>query len=350
MDECYWKVMTTVFDKKIEEIKAKFGVVFRESNISQGKVSVRVYAANSREAPRSHALRALLHLYQKVATSTMSCSLLFPEKAKEVEYRLGEIRSQHPGIEAGERYGAWRLSGLPETLGPAVYELEKTMGGPVFKEEDKQKIGYTRHTMSSIAPAMEGGATAGGITGENEETCPICMDTFTDKTKLKCAHEFCSECIGLSVKSLGPICPVCKAVFGEMKGDQPDGTMRWNRVSTSLPGFPHCGTININYHIPSGTQSKRHPTPGKAFYGISRAAYLPDNQEGREVLQLLKKAFDQKLIFTVGTSRTTGADGQVTWNDIHHKTSIHGGPECYGYPDPGYLSRVKEELKAKGIM
>lgn len=47
------------------------------------------------------------------------------------------------------------------------------------------------------------------------------------------------------------------------------------------------------------------------------------------MLRLLKKAFDQKLIFTVGTSRTTGAENQVTWNDIHHKTSTVGGPEKY---------------------
>lgn len=47
------------------------------------------------------------------------------------------------------------------------------------------------------------------------------------------------------------------------------------------------------------------------------------------MLQLLKKAFYQKLIFTVGTSRTTGNENQVTWNDIHHKTSISGGPEKY---------------------
>lgn len=47
------------------------------------------------------------------------------------------------------------------------------------------------------------------------------------------------------------------------------------------------------------------------------------------MLRLLRKAFDQKLIFTVGTSRTTGNENQVTWNDIHHKTSITGGSLKY---------------------
>ena len=28
---------------------------------------------------------------------------------------------------------------------------------------------------------------------------------------------------------------------------------------------------------------------------------------------------------------------------------MHGGPSSYGYPDPDYLDRVIEDLKAKGV-
>lgn len=66
------------------------------------------------------------------------------------------------------------------------------------------------------------------------------------------------------------------------------------------------------------------------YTGTDRKAYLPNNKEGKEVLRLLQKAFEQKLIFTIGESRTTGAMNQVTWNDIHHKTSFTGGPSKYG--------------------
>ncbi|XP_046513661.1 E3 ubiquitin-protein ligase DTX3L isoform X2 [Equus quagga] len=96
-------------------------------------------------------------------------------------------------------------------------------------------------------------------------------------------------------------------------------------------------------------KQKEHPNPGRRYVGIHRTAYLPDNKEGNEVLRLLRKAFDQKLIFTVGDSRVTGASDVITWNDIHHKTSPFGGPDNYGYPDPDYLKRVKQELKDKGI-
>uniref|UniRef100_A0A8C6AW86 E3 ubiquitin-protein ligase n=1 Tax=Monodon monoceros TaxID=40151 RepID=A0A8C6AW86_MONMO len=115
------------------------------------------------------------------------------------------------------------------------------------------------------------------------------------------------------------------------------------------PGEKHPNEKDISSAVDSCVQKKEHPNPGKRFSGICRTAYLPDNEEGKEVLHLLRRAFDQKLIFTVGDSRVSGVSDVITWNDIHHKTSRSGGPERYGYPDPGYLKRVKQELKDKGI-
>ena len=89
--------------------------------------------------------------------------------------------------------------------------------------------------------------------------------------------------------------------------------------------FVGFGTIVIDYHLPSGFQGPEHPNPGQYYQGTSRAAYLPGNSEGREVLQLLKRAFDARLVFTIGTSNTTGRSNQVIWNDIHHKTNRFGG-------------------------
>lgn len=69
-----------------------------------------------------------------------------------------------------------------------------------------------------------------------------------------------------------------------------------------------------------------HPHPGKHFSGTIRVAFLPDNAEGREVCDMLKRAFDARLIFTIGRSITTGLDDVVVWNDIHHKTQTYGQP------------------------
>ena len=65
---------------------------------------------------------------------------------------------------------------------------------------------------------------------------------------------------------------------------------------------------------------------GQLHHGTVRKAYLPNTPEGQEILALLKKAFDARLIFTVGTSRTTGQTNTVIWNGIHHKTMTHGEP------------------------
>ena len=91
--------------------------------------------------------------------------------------------------------------------------------------------------------------------------------------------------------------------------------------------FADCGTITIGYYFPSGIQGPEHPNPGQRYDGTRRTAYLPDNREGNEVLHLLRRAFDARLVFTVGTSVTTGMQNQVTWNDIHHKTNVSGGPQ-----------------------
>ena len=159
-----------------------------------------------------------------------------------------------------------------------------------------------------------------------KENCSICLSNITDKKTLsKCGHSFCSGCIDQAFKHQKK-CPVCSMVYGALTGNQPEGNMFESYQSTRLPGFGSCGTIVISYRFPGGTQGPNHPHPGNRYHGTSRTAYLPDNKEGRKVLNLLKKAFEQKLTFTIGRSSTTGKDDCVIWNDIHHKTSMLGGP------------------------
>lgn len=72
-----------------------------------------------------------------------------------------------------------------------------------------------------------------------------------------------------------------------------------------------------------------HPNPGKIYKGINRSGYLPNNEKGRLIAKLLNVAFSRQLVFTIGRSRTTGHGGVITWNDIHHKTRMEGGPARY---------------------
>lgn len=68
-----------------------------------------------------------------------------------------------------------------------------------------------------------------------------------------------------------------------------------------------------------------------------------------QVLELLKVAWKRRLIFTVGTSNTTGETDTVVWNEIHHKTEMDRNLTGHGYPDPNYLQNVLAELAAQGV-
>lgn len=131
-------------------------------------------------------------------------------------------------------------------------------------------------------------------------------------------------------------CPFCLGVSGVEIGTTPDGTMTTNIIPTPCEGYEGYKTICIDYKV-------MNPE-----YPLRRIAYLPDNKEGKEVLKLLKIAWDRRLCFAIGTSATTGQENVLVWN-IHHKTAPNGGIYSYGFPDDTYLKRVKTELKAFGI-
>ncbi|XP_067287582.1 E3 ubiquitin-protein ligase DTX3L [Pseudorasbora parva] len=387
MDKVHWDLMKLSYKEQLSQLETNYGVSFHEDKLQNNRtIKVQARSKGDRVNLESHATRALTHLYQKLASAAVTCELKYPSDATLVASTVKKLQQQHHPVFAEDVFSRWRLVGLPEHLGPAIADIEKIIKRSVFDDEKKKWIGYSgdiphaRGIKLNQTPDYGSGAVGGSVRDEGvnlrrrseadtgfseeskdssrheskdapaeEETCVICMDSFTDRKKLKCGHEFCRDCISGSEKSLGSICPVCKEVYGILEGNQPAGTMTVNKSRSSLSGYPGCGTIEINYSIPGGIQTEKHPNPGKPYHGANRRAYLPDNREGNEVLALLQRAFDQKLIFTVGISTTTGADNVVTWNDIHHKTSNYGGPQRYGYPDPDYLKRVKDELKAKGI-
>lgn len=130
-----------------------------------------------------------------------------------------------------------------------------------------------------------------------------------------------------------------------LNGCQPEGQMTWVILHRNLPGFPDDNTLQINYLFPDGTQTKKHPHPGQPYRGLRLCAYLPDNHEGRRVLKLLDKAFNQQILFTVATNK----DGEdiVMTAFIPLKTQPDGGSRVDGYPDADYLKTVRKLLKDK---
>ncbi|XP_061601475.1 E3 ubiquitin-protein ligase DTX3L-like [Cololabis saira] len=147
---------------------------------------------------------------------------------------------------------------------------------------------------------------------------------------------------------------VLQQVHSELNGDnrasrssQPEGQMTWVVLHKDLPGFSHDDTLQISFTFPGRTQTENLPHPGQPFSEKRVLAYLPENREGRKVLKLLEKAFQQQLLFTSSSSKP-GEDVVITAT-VPLKTQPEGGSIVDGYPDCDYLKTVTKTLRDKGV-
>lgn len=232
---------------------------------------------------------------------------------------------------------------------------------PVVNVTDENEEGSTFSASSSLLSSCKK-LTSWKVISPSDKAledimCVICYCPLNDPSSQtvhlsKCpSHYFHADCIASAMSQGFLKCPVCLTIYGVRIGTQPHtkATMKYTTSKTSLPGHEGYGHYVITYTFADGIQGPEHPSPGETYYGTSRTAYLPASPEGTKVLSLLKTAWDRRLVFTVGTSVTTGQSNCVIWNGIHHKTSTSGGPSNFGYPDPTYLERVKQELADKGV-
>uniref|UniRef100_A0A3B1K7I4 E3 ubiquitin-protein ligase n=1 Tax=Astyanax mexicanus TaxID=7994 RepID=A0A3B1K7I4_ASTMX len=342
---CYF---SHAYKKEINQIQDKFGVKI------DAEVSVSVTAEDqTRPDSVRKASDELMDLYQTSTTSLQSVSILQTQlDSKIVKDLVHNIQSDQAKIALMMSADGCRQPTRAETKSmdrePWFDDVKKTQIKTKYLLHPKQwALNATRPRSKSSPKTVEktrddlrqvvsvNSEQKDSDKSKYDDECPICINKCTDQI-------------------FGEMCPVCKKIYGKVKGNQPQGTMSCRTHRYDLPGYDGCGTIEIYYDIPGGKQTDEHPNPGQPYSGARRQAYLPNNTEGKEVLQLLQRAFDQRLIFTVGTSMFTGANNTITWNGIHHKTSMTGVmvslcSHSYGYPDPDYLKRVKKELKAKGI-
>ncbi|XP_041911754.1 E3 ubiquitin-protein ligase DTX3L-like [Arvicola amphibius] len=101
-----------------------------------------------------------------------------------------------------------------------------------------------------------------------------------------------------------PVGPVCQTYYGIQK--KPEGSTHISILKQSLPGYADCDSIVIQYIIESGIQTNEDPNPGESYPATQCFTYLPDTRVSRKVLDLLREAFSQRLIFTVGDSQVSG--------------------------------------------
>lgn len=226
---------------------------------------------------------------------------------------------------------------------------------------------------------------ASNSSGAGDDSCSICLGRLFSNNdpvaKIQvCDHHFHDACVRnwLQRPTLTPSCPTCRAEVPTLpKATSPSGTMTIQLGADVCPGYgPNTTCLEIIYSVPTGLQhsvrrrlasswrvwrdgsalttppgpsfSQYHENPNTRYPGTTRRAYLPDNDDGRQLLKRLKVAFERGLTFDVGTSLTSGWHDQVVWNRaFDHKTSLHGGP--YGFPDPNYLRTTNIQLNAIGI-
>ncbi|NXX20129.1 DTX3L ligase, partial [Podargus strigoides] len=341
VDVSVFKLLETILNKEIEDIKDRFDTVIEKKDSSCGQKMHIIFRPRFQTSDMSsHATESFITTFQNASAKLREqlISLKLSEKQKKILNTLlngKQLENLH--VKLTKKEDKFILSGLPNHLCAAekhimnVLNIEDTtqtknrslLSSDLSCQEATGASEKKYNSKQKNNPSSEGQSKA---KTEDKDECPICMERINDKEILrKCKHAFCKSCIKMAM-TYKQSCPVCNTVYGVMEGNQPEGTMSTRILSLSLPGFPRCGTIEITYNMSHGIQTSDHPNPGKPYNATSRVAYLPDNKEGREILQLLKRAFTQKLIFTVGYSHTTGARDVITWNDIHHKTSISGGP------------------------
>jgi deltex-like protein len=219
-----------------------------------------------------------------------------------------------------------------------------------FQSISHEDLMYTAPaTLTTFTPSNAFQSCAASLLSHDE--CPICMealDTFLVKVTV-CGHIYHRECIENSLK-VSSRCPICRRSIKNPQGQSPSGSMTISSTGLSFlrcKGFEDDETIVIEYDIPCGYQKAYHPSPGHSFRGGRRTAYLPNNEDGRNLLERLKLAWMLGMTFTVGESLSSGRSNVVTWASIHHKTSTSGG--SHGFPDPAYFFNCNEELDSLGV-
>ncbi|NXI65091.1 DTX3L ligase, partial [Anseranas semipalmata] len=343
VDASVFKLLETALRKEIEDIKENFDTVMEKKDSSDSQKMLIIFRPRTKVSDMfSHATESFINAFQN-AFAMLREKLISWKLSENQEKRLNMLldgkQLENLHVKLKKKEDKFILYGLPNHLDAAEKHILN-----LLTAEDSAETKYRTPLSSNLSNQEATGTSEKKYSGRQEsnfsfkeqakakteedanEMCPICMERINNKEILtKCKHAFCKSCIKKAM-TYKQTCPVCNTVYGLMQGNQPEGIMSVQTIPSSLPGYPNCGTIVITYAMEGGIQTDNHPNPGKPYSATSRVAYLPKNKEGQEILQLLRRAFNQKLIFTVGQSHTTGAQGVITWNDIHHKTSVYGGP------------------------
>ncbi|CAD5123128.1 DgyrCDS11501 [Dimorphilus gyrociliatus] len=180
-------------------------------------------------------------------------------------------------------------------------------------------------------------------TFDSDEICTICQDKPFKPTRLNCGHVYCDECVSEMLKSYRSKCPVCEClIFRNVPGQPRNGKMSYDMEKSDLNGYEGYGTIVIRYDFSDGIQTYGHPMIGKSYSGSTYITYLPNNEAGREIHDLLTSAFHARVLFAVKRCRPN-EPFLVLWNGMPQKTNRQD------FPDDGYFDAIRQQLHKQDI-
>merc|ERR1711964_236167 len=116
----------------------------------------------------------------------------------------------------------------------------------------------------------------------------------------------------------------CLYVKGGVKtGNQPRGFMTHRILQRRLPEFD-CDTIYVSFRFLRGLSKDGQIYDARNFH-----AFLPDNEEGQQLLELYRIAFQRRMMFELGNGLGQGCFC-VTFK-IHIKTTMEPQPKRNQY-------------------
>ena len=186
-------------------------------------------------------------------------------------------------------------------------------------------------------------------------TCSICLETLgwsaepdlTPCRPITCVdHYFHTACLSRWLVE-NPVCPLCRQPLRVTTGyqPQPEGC-NWQQeaVPVALAGHEDCQALRITLVFPAGVQEEDQPLPGTPFAAAAFITWLPSHSEGQRVAELLRTAWDRRLLVRIGVNPETHHMDRLIWNGWEVKTH----PDQF--PDPSYLSRIKADLAEVGVI
>lgn len=269
VDAFVFKLLETTLSKEIENINSKFDTLVEIKENLYGQ-KVIIFSPKPRTSDMSsHATESFINAFQSASAmlrEKIISTKLSEDQKKTLNSLLNTKKMEDFNVKLTKKEDKLIISGLPDHL----YVAEKFL--KALNIEDSTQTKNRAALFSDLSPQEATGASKkSGVRQKNnlpsegqtqakteekeEDECPICRDRIKNKETLeKCKHAFCKTCIDRAM-TYKQACPVCNTVCGVLIGNQPEGTMSTQTIKLSLPGYPDCDTIKIDYDMNGGIQT-----------------------------------------------------------------------------------------------